>query len=244
MTHKPLLIDLPVARYLQVVNLADQDIATRIAALIHNAISVSEPIDLINDPACIVHLMDKFEIERTFQPYDFIGWTYSQSYGKNVIHIAEDQQIEGRENFSFGKAVCLAVLLNSDPDFALPKRLSTPRGTTALPYADIFTQLDVTSIDGADASAEGLLECFIRQTPPCLHALRLEVMGADLDVDTLFDMLKKQTAAQHYRSLLEKSVVASDTADAFAAFLLHKTMPGTFNHPLVTSLTSQLVAGA
>lgn len=57
--------------------------------------------------------MDKYEVERTYQPYDFIGWSYHVLNGKNPIHILERQDFEDDlPDISMQKAVSLAIILN------------------------------------------------------------------------------------------------------------------------------------
>lgn len=61
-----------------------------------------------------VAMMIKHNVERTWEPYDFVGWSYHLLNGENPIHITENQDFHGseRENIGFQKAVCLAIILN------------------------------------------------------------------------------------------------------------------------------------
>jgi len=73
---------------------------------------------LVNGDQCIA-LVKKHDVERTWQPYDFIGWSYHVLDGKNPIHITERQDWEDVDNpmLNLEKASCLAIILNKvSPD--------------------------------------------------------------------------------------------------------------------------------
>lgn len=68
---------------------------------------------IANNDQC-VDLIIKHDVQRTYEPYDFIGWGYHVLGGKNPIHILEIQAFEGNDkpDISMQKASCLAVILN------------------------------------------------------------------------------------------------------------------------------------
>lgn len=68
---------------------------------------------LMNNDQC-VDLMIKYDVERIYEPYDFIGWGYRILDGKNPIRILERQDFDGsgEPDISMQKATCLAVILN------------------------------------------------------------------------------------------------------------------------------------
>ena len=67
-----------------------------------------------------VDLFIKHDVQRTYEPYDFIGWTYHVLDGENPIHITERQNFvgNGKPDISMQKAGCMAIILNkANPDF-------------------------------------------------------------------------------------------------------------------------------
>ena len=64
-------------------------------------------------------LLEKHDIERTWQPYDFLGWSYHVLNGANPLHILERQDYDeqGVPDISMQKASCLAILLNKSERF-------------------------------------------------------------------------------------------------------------------------------
>lgn len=69
----------------------------------------------------LINLMIKHEVQRNWEPYDFIGWGYHVVDGKNPIHILERQNFDGSDtaDLPMSKAVCLAIILNKSKDFKL-----------------------------------------------------------------------------------------------------------------------------
>lgn len=69
---------------------------------------------LIDNNLCFA-LMEKYEVVRTYEAYDFIGWNYHVLDGANPIVITERQDFEGNDAppISMNKAVCLAIILNA-----------------------------------------------------------------------------------------------------------------------------------
>lgn len=77
----------------------------------------------LEDNDQMVALMIKYDVVRTFQQYDFVGWSYHVFGGHNPAHITERQDFKGtgKPDISMAKAVCLAIILNKDDDFSLTK---------------------------------------------------------------------------------------------------------------------------
>tara|TARA_Y100001936_G_C15935337_1_gene591691 strand:+ start:318 stop:734 length:417 start_codon:yes stop_codon:yes gene_type:complete len=77
----------------------------------------------LEDNDQMVALMIKYDVVRTFQQYDFVGWSYHVIDGHNPAHITERQDFNGtgKPDISMAKAVCLAIILNKDDDFSLTK---------------------------------------------------------------------------------------------------------------------------
>lgn len=73
------------------------------------------------DGNLLVDLMDKYEVERRYEPYDFIGWSYHVLDGENPIHITERQGTPGpdEQNIGMKKAACLAIILNKADAYKL-----------------------------------------------------------------------------------------------------------------------------
>jgi hypothetical protein len=77
--------------------------------------------DPLNNSGQCIKLIEKHEVERSYQPYDFIGWGYHVLNGKNPIHILERQDFEGNDvpDISMQKGSCLAIILNKSERFKL-----------------------------------------------------------------------------------------------------------------------------
>ena len=69
----------------------------------------------------LIALMQKHGVERTWEPYDFIGWSYHVVDGVNPIHITERQDFSGsgEPDITMQKAVSLAIILNKSDAFKL-----------------------------------------------------------------------------------------------------------------------------
>ncbi len=61
-----------------------------------------------------VGLMQKYNVERTYQPYDMVGWSYHTIDGESPIHICErhDKYIANRPDRTMQQAACMAIILN------------------------------------------------------------------------------------------------------------------------------------
>ena len=67
----------------------------------------------LTDDALCFKLMVKYEIERCYEPYDFIGWSYHSRKSNNPAHVTERTYWgEGEEtaDLSPNKAICLAII--------------------------------------------------------------------------------------------------------------------------------------
>ena len=57
--------------------------------------------------------MVKYEVERKWEPYDFIGWSYYSTKAKGCVHITE-RTYWGKgdltDDISPNKAICLAII--------------------------------------------------------------------------------------------------------------------------------------
>lgn len=61
-----------------------------------------------------VTLMQKYNVERTYQPYDMQGWSYHTIGGESPIHICErhDKYVADRPDRTMQQAACMAIILN------------------------------------------------------------------------------------------------------------------------------------
>ena len=68
----------------------------------------------LDDSDQLIELMVKHNVQRFYEPYDFIGWCYHVLRGENPIHITERQDLDNPNapDISMQKAVCLAIILN------------------------------------------------------------------------------------------------------------------------------------
>lgn len=88
-------------------------------------VNVAEGDDYYFNPLAnseqLMELMVKHDVERTWEQYDFIGWSYHVLGGVNPIHVTERQDFSGNEeqDLSMHKAVCLAIILNKSEAFKL-----------------------------------------------------------------------------------------------------------------------------
>lgn len=65
--------------------------------------------------------MVKHDVQRRYERYDFIGWSYHVLDGLNPIHVTERQDFEGsgEPDISMKKAVSLVIILNKSENFKL-----------------------------------------------------------------------------------------------------------------------------
>lgn len=86
-------------------------------------VNVPDGDDYYFNPLCnndqLIALMQKHGVERTWEPYDFIGWSYHVVDGVNPIHITERQDFtgNGEPDMAMQKAVSLAIILNKSEAF-------------------------------------------------------------------------------------------------------------------------------
>lgn len=222
----PLQVDLTLARYQQVTALSDSDITLRIAKLEQVDVREHPGFNPLENGDIALALMDKYGISRSYEPYDFIGWSCWQEGGANPCHITEHQDWSPRTNgdFSLKKCICLAVLLNSDPDFTLPKKLKLPENHNRLTLDMIVAQFcDQTSWP---LPAISLLERFAHENTAYATALLAQCVktsGASAtSLPSCLTLLKCQhDIGQHY-AILQQGILDSDTQVDLAHFLLRQ----------------------
>lgn len=228
-----LKIDLPYARYEQVIALSDLDIAEKLAEL-ENIAGVKTEHGLltqphgtlyqpITEPQTILQLMDKYEIGRKYEAYDFIGWGYWMEDGRNPIHILERQEFENRSagNFSIGKCVGLAVLLNAHPDYQLPAALKDTDGGRGVTFSAFSQQFSL------DANAQlTLLQGFTAQHTGARDILHQRVTALTQahtdDTETLFSLLREALPEQERLNTLAQVIIDSHAERDLARFVLQE----------------------
>lgn len=77
----------------------------------------------LNDNDQWAALFHKYQVERTYMPYDMIGFAYHVLDGDNPLRVTERQNLDiatpEAPDLTMQKASCLAILLNRSPEFSL-----------------------------------------------------------------------------------------------------------------------------